>query len=156
MNPVGELKSVRPYLPSIATPQPTIDDDEYWLYCEKRELRIQRCRSCELDRFPPKPLCQRCYSADTEWILLPGSGTIFTYTVVHHVVEDALTGISEYNIVVVDLDGAEGVRLLSNLIDQTPAIGMPVTVAWEQMDGVTLPRFRRRTLDGELSLWRFN
>jgi hypothetical protein len=37
-----------------------------------------------------------------------------------------------------------GVRLVSNLIDAEPAVGMAVTLAWEDGPaGQPLPRFRR-------------
>ncbi len=41
---------------------------------------------------------------------------------------------------------APGVRLVSNLVDGEPAIGLPVEVVFEEVSPeVTLPRFRVRT-----------
>jgi uncharacterized OB-fold protein len=49
-------------------------------------------------------------------------------------------------IAVVALEGGDGVRLISNLVDVDPArlrIGLPVEVVWEDMSAdLAIPRFR--------------
>ena len=48
-------------------------------------------------------------------------------------------------VAVIDLDGAPGCRLVSNVLQIEPEaveIGMPVVVAWDDIDEtVTIPRF---------------
>jgi uncharacterized OB-fold protein len=48
---------------------------------------------------------------------------------------------------VITLEGAGGVRMISNIVEIEPEeleIGMPVTVAWEDMsDDLAIPRFKR-------------
>jgi len=51
-----------------------------------------------------------------------------------------------YNIVLVELPDAGGVRLVSNLVDvpvEEVAVGLEVEVLFEDQGDVTLPRFRR-------------
>ena len=80
------------------------------------------------------------------WKEVSGEGAVFTYTVAYHAVHEALKGFGPYNVVVL-LDGADEVRLVSNLVDVAPAdirIGMPVSVHWDALDnGMVLPRFRK-------------
>lgn len=136
-----------PYLPvGSPLPEPTADDAEFWEACKRREFRFQRCAACRAWRFPPMPLCRECTSPEFNWELVPGRGRVFTYTVVHHIVEPALAGRGPYNVVVVELDGVEGVRMISNLVDVEEdelEIGMPVELVWESVEDMVLPRFRR-------------
>ncbi len=136
------------YLPletPLGTPGP--DEAPFWAACQKRELRIQRCASCGLHRHPPGPFCPRCRSEATEWALVPGTGSVFSYTIVQHAAHPALKQSVPYNISVVLLDAADTVRLVSNVVDVTPedmAIGLRVEVVWEDAaEGRILPRFRR-------------
>ena len=75
-------------------------------------------------------------STASEWSELPGSGTVFTYTVVRQAFIPSLADRIPYVVIAVDLDGADGARIVSNLIDIDPAdvsIGMRVDVVWEDM-----------------------
>jgi uncharacterized OB-fold protein len=50
-------------------------------------------------------------------------------------------------VAVITLEGAGGVRMISNIVDLDPSeleVGMPVQVAWEDMsDDLAIPRFKR-------------
>jgi uncharacterized OB-fold protein len=72
---------------------------------------------------------------------------VFSYTIVHHAVHPALADHLPYNVVLVELPDAGGVRLISNVVD-VPAtdlrVGLEVEVVFEDLDeATTLPRFRR-------------
>ncbi|MCO5063929.1 MAG: OB-fold domain-containing protein [Rhizobiaceae bacterium] len=141
------------YLPStMPSPEPTPDDKPFWEACARRELRIQRCAKCGLFRHPPTPVCGRCGSTSSEWPEVAGTGTVFTYTIAYHPTHPALKGATPYNIAVVLLDGADEVRIVSNVIDAAPeemAVGLPVTLVWEEAgEGMFLPRFRKQVAPG--------
>jgi hypothetical protein len=127
------------------SPDPTTSP--FWDACRKRELRLQRCADCGVFRQPPSPGCPRCGSAHSDWPLLSGRGTVFSYTIVHHAAVPPLAAEVPYNVVVVELDDAPGARLISNLLDVAPddvAVGMRVQVVWDEArPDVVLPRFRR-------------
>lgn len=136
------------YLPDgMPLPQPGPDDQPYWDYCRQRELRIQRCTACGRFRHPPVPVCAQCGSFAHEWARVSGRGTVFSYTVAHHPVHPALKDAVPYNIAVVMLEGADEVRIISNVTDATPEemrVGLPVELAWDATpDGGYLPRFRK-------------
>lgn len=51
------------------------DDGEIW---------ANRCPSCGTVFVPPKGKCIYCYEDINDWVKLPGTGTIETYTVVYY------------------------------------------------------------------------
>ncbi|HXX90815.1 MAG TPA: Zn-ribbon domain-containing OB-fold protein [Acidimicrobiales bacterium] len=118
----------------------------WWQAAADHRLVVQRCLACGATRHPPGPVCPRCRSADAELAVLPGTGTVYTFTVVHQAFIPSLGDRVPYVVAAVDLDGAGGARLVTNLVDVAPEevrIGMPVTVAWEDMGPeLALPRFR--------------
>jgi len=138
-----------PYLPpSMPAPAVTEDTRPFWDACRRRELVVQRCADCGSFRHPPAPVCWRCRSFAHDWVRVSGHGTVFTYAVVHRAPLAALDGYVPFTVVVVALDDAPGVRLVSNLVDATPGevrVGLPVEVLFEEVSPeVTVPRFRVR------------
>lgn len=135
------------YFPSSAPiPEPTIDDEVFWDYCAHHELRVQGCAACGRLRFPPKPRCPHCLSDKTDWIRLPGTGALYTFTVVHHVVEPGLIGIQPYNVAVVTLDDTDGLHMISNVVgvrNDELEIGMRLRLVWDKQGEFDLPRFQR-------------
>nr|WP_281394898.1 OB-fold domain-containing protein [Xanthobacter tagetidis] len=128
-------------------PQPDLDDQPFWDFCKARELRIQACADCGKLRHPPMPACPACRSMRTTWRAVPGTGTVFSFTVCHYPAHASLKDVVPYNVSVVLLDGTDDIRIVSNVIDAEPdeiAIGMRVALAWDEVaDGQVLPRFRR-------------
>jgi uncharacterized OB-fold protein len=134
------------YLPDgMPTPFAGPDDAPFWEACNRRELRIQRCAECGTFRHPPLPICAVCRCTRCEWAEVPGTGTVFSYTIAAHPTHPALRGHQPYNIAVVLLDGAGDVRLVSNVMDvanEDLTIGMRVRLQWDALsDGQFLPRF---------------
>jgi uncharacterized protein len=132
-------------LPGAPPPEPAdADEAAFFAHCDARDLRIQRCAACGRFRHPPGPACPDCRSMEAEWAAVPGSGTLFSYTVAHHAVHPGLKDAVPYTIALVHLDGAGDVRLVSNLIGAAePRIGLRVALAWEEVaPGRFLPRFR--------------
>lgn len=127
-------------------PLPRIDEESkgYWEACQRRELVVQRCGACGTLRHYPRAVCPACLSDAIEWLRCSGRGTVYTFTVTF---QNQAPGFREqlpYVLAYVEL--AEGVRLLTNLVDCAPEavrIGMPVEVVFaDASPAVTLPRFR--------------
>jgi uncharacterized protein len=109
---------------------------------------MQRCNLCEAWRHPPSPACPRCSGTSSRWDLVTGAARLFSYTVVHHAPSVQLVGQVPYNIAVVEFAGMGDARLISNVIDVSPAqlrIGMPLWLVWQNdMQGRLLPLFSAR------------
>ena len=96
---------------------------------------------------PPQPRCFNCQHDGFEWVDLPGTGTIYTFTVVRHPLAPHLADVVPYVSGVVELDGTQGAgaRLIANLVDVDPdtvAVGDKVRVVFDKVsDTFAAPRF---------------
>jgi uncharacterized OB-fold protein len=137
--------SERTFPPGMPVPAITDDTRPFWDACRRHELVIQQCTACATFRHPPTPVCWRCRSFAHAWVRVSGRGRIFSWAVVHRAFLPELDGAVPYTVVVVALDDAPGVRLISNLIEAEPAVDLAVEVMFEDVaPEVTVPRFRVR------------
>lgn len=127
-------------------PRPAITRDLEFFFEGTRngELLVQRCGGCGTLRHPPLPACPHCRSLDWHAVPVAGTGTVFSFVVVHHPQVPAFD--YPLPIAVVALD--EGVRMVGQLVGVAPAdvrIGMPVAAELTAVDDeLTLPFFRPR------------
>ena len=115
-------------------------------------LAIQRCASCGTRQHPPEEVCHSCLGRSFTHDEVAPTGTVYSYTVVHHAATGALASSVPYTVVLVSLDEAPEVRVVGNLLEDASVvggvrIGMPVVAEWEQRvaeDGreVLLPQWR--------------
>jgi uncharacterized OB-fold protein len=122
-------------------PLVTHDNQGFWTAAREGHLVTQRCTSCGRLSHPPRPLCPQCHSLDQEFVDVAGTGTVYSYTILHHPQNPAF----EYPVLAVLVDLDEGPRVLSNLVkcpsDQV-RIGMAVRVLFEPTaDGGAVPVF---------------
>lgn len=120
----------------------------FWDAAKEDRLVAPRCTNCSTFRLPPSAFCFSCQHQDVEWVDLPGTGVIVSYTVVRHPLHPDLAPACPYVSGVVDLDGTQGAgaRMLVNIIDCDPEavrIGDPVEIVWDHVnEEMTTPRFR--------------
>jgi hypothetical protein len=116
----------------------------FWQAAKEHRLVVQRCTGCRHTRLPPAPVCPECRSAASDWKQVSGRGEVYTYTVVHRPI--AAGQQLPYVIAVIALEGADGVRMISNVVGASPdelTIGLPVELVWEDMSTeLAMPRFR--------------
>jgi len=62
------------------------------------------------------------------WTALAGTGRIFTFTTVHFDFLPGVMGATPYDVALIEMDGAEGVRLVGLLALAEPVIGEGVRV----------------------------
>ncbi|HJP66022.1 MAG TPA: OB-fold domain-containing protein [Actinomycetota bacterium] len=136
---------------------PLRDDDSagFWEGALQGELRMQRCGGCGRLRFPPRPMCPWCHSVDSDWQVMTGRGTIWSFVTAHPPLLPAYAALAPYNVIVVALDEDPTLRLVGNLLASkegpineidpaTIAIGEPVRVVFQKIDDSTaLPRWVR-------------
>lgn len=128
--------------PEKPLPYRTSWNTAFWEATKQHEFHIDRCAKCDTPRFPPKPLCSKCWSSEVNRVLAAGTGTVYTYTIVHRAGQPAFQADAPFAIVIVDLD--EGVRVMSNLVNcdlEAISIGMPVRMVWEDGTDVSLYKF---------------
>lgn len=118
----------------------------FWEAARRHQLVAACCADCGRFRMPPTPFCPHCQSQRVEWRALPGSGTLYSYTVVERAILPGMEAHLPYVPAIVSLDGAQDARLITNLVElaiEDIRIGMPLKVVWDaQPDGsAVVPRF---------------
>lgn len=86
--------------------------------------------------------CPNCGADDYAWVETRGTGTVFSFTVMHQVYHPGFTDRIPYIVAVIELN--EGPRLLSNLVGIAPdtaTCGMAVQVTFERRGDFNLPQF---------------
>jgi uncharacterized protein len=130
---------------SVMRPDPVVTPDSafFWEGAARGELLAQRCADCGTYRHPPRPMCAKCLSVNTATVALSGRGCVNSWIVPRH---PPPVGFAEAPIVAL-IDLEEGIRLVSNVVDETPASvanGMAVAVEFvPTAGGHAVPVFRR-------------
>jgi uncharacterized OB-fold protein len=125
---------------------PRLDSDNrfFWTSGADGQLRLLRCQECAAFVHPPRPVCRHCLSEKVRPEVVPGTGTIDTFTVNHQPWRPGLE--VPYVIARVAIDGAPGVYLTTNIVgcpaDAVDA-GDRVRVTFEQQGEVYLPLFEK-------------
>ena len=132
--------------PSAAKPVPVPDDISAPFFDGAREgrLMLQHCAVCDRWSFPVRERCPHCLGAKLGWRAASGRGTLYTFAIMHQVMNPGFAAEIPYNVCQIDL--AEGVRMVANVVgianDQL-RIGMAVQALFEEVGtGVSIPKFR--------------
>lgn len=98
-----------------ARPTPAIDLDAapYFEGLSRRELLLQRCDACGRHRFPPLVACPYCGDARATRVRASGTGSLYSWIVVHRAFSAAFAGDVPYVVGTVELD--EGCRVLARI-----------------------------------------
>jgi len=117
---------------------------EFYDWCKRRELRLQRCKACGAWRHVPQPLCSECHSWEWDWAKASGRGRLFTWCVVFDPPSPVFAKDVPFAGAVVELE--EGPRLVSWVSGVDPMkleAGMPLEVWFDDVTPeVTLAKFR--------------
>jgi uncharacterized protein len=130
-------------MPPASRPAPirTDDNEFFWAAAQEGRLVAQRCAGCGQIRHPPRPMCPRCGSLGHDVVDLAGTGTVYSYSVLHH----PRNPLFDYPVLAALVDLDEGIRLVTNLVNVDPAairIGMPVRVRFaDAADDTAVPVF---------------
>jgi len=52
----------------------------FWDELEQNHLVTTQCQDCNTLHWPPRSFCNKCYSAKVDWVDLPSTGTLITWT----------------------------------------------------------------------------
>lgn len=115
----------------------------FWDACRGHRLIVQRCRSCSKFQTYYRAFCCHCWSRDVEDVDVPGTGTVWAFTIAYQNKTPGWEDFVPYVLAAVELD--EGVKLMTNVINTNPedvSIGMPVRVTFvDATDEITIPYF---------------
>lgn len=133
-------------------PRPVLDalSRAYWEAAGRGELAIQRCEECGHYQHPPRPLCERCASADFGYPAVSGRGHVYSFTTNHQRNVAGFEQAVPYVNLIVELEEQPQLFLLSDLPAGEAdwiAIGAPVEVVFDPIEAaegeaIALPQFR--------------
>lgn len=125
-------------------PEPSLDSQPFWEALKRHSLELQKCATCGKIRHYPRPVCDKCFSMEVEWVKASGKGRVYSWTVSYHPFHPGFKDDIPYILVTVELD--EGVRMISQLKGAEAVeikAGMPVEVFFEDVtEAIALPIFR--------------
>jgi uncharacterized OB-fold protein len=102
---------------------------------DHKRLRGTRCRSCDKVHMPPRPICPKCFSRLDEWVDLPETGTLLTYTIVHSTYGKYYQPMEPpYPLGIIKLDGADTgmCHLLGEVSQEDISIGMRLLAVFRE------------------------
>ncbi len=125
-------------------PLPLITPVSEPFFAAAREGRLH-LQHCPRDGFffYPRSHCPHCLGDDWSWREASPRGKVYAFTIDRSGQDPHQRGFAPITIAVVDLD--DGPRMIGNLVACDEAqlrVGLPVVVAFEQVDGTPLVRFR--------------
>ena len=120
-------------------PVPDPDSAFFWEGLRARKLLLQACGACARHRFPPMPSCPYCGSRIARVAEADGSGSVYSWVVVHRAFDPAFAAEVPYTIATVALD--EGPRLVGHLEAPAPRFGARVRASYVEHGAWTELRF---------------
>lgn len=102
----------------------------FWEGLNENKFMTTTCEKCSTIHFPPTPqLCTNCFGTKINWIELPLSGTISTWTKVTVPPEGFFGEYFLASVIVDKLDKA----ILGRFVDENPKIGDRVEITFENV-----------------------
>ena len=125
-------------------PLPVVDDEEtggFWQAATEHRLVVRACNACGATLHLPKSYCHHCGSWDVGWRDVRPTGSVYSWTVLHHSIHEAFP--APCTVVLVQLDDDTSIRFIGHL-PGTPELrdGMAMRVRFEDLEpGVTIPQW---------------
>lgn len=126
-------------------PEPDAVSAPFWEAAARHELRVARCSVCDRFTAPPDTVCPHCGTTEPDFHFEPvsGRGVLRSWTIVRQALLPGFE--TPYTLVDVELDDADGVRLIGQLVGGRASdlrLAAPMAVAFEDIaPGVAVPAF---------------
>jgi hypothetical protein len=91
----------------------------------------RRCRKCARVLIPPRMQCERCWRPTDEWVTLPGTGTVNTFSLCY--ITWNMIPLKRPQIpAVIEVDGSSGgiLHLLGGVDPRKVKVGLKVRAVW--------------------------
>jgi uncharacterized OB-fold protein len=106
--------------------------EQFYKNISQKRLMGGKCRKCGKIHLPPRPLCDKCLSTEFEWVELPKTGRLLTYTIIH-VAPPQFQNMAPYAVGIVQLEN--GVKI-PGTIKEVPLdkirVGMQLKMEFEE------------------------
>ena len=111
---------------------PPFTIEQFYKYVNEGKLMGGKCRRCGTIYVPSRPLCGKCFSEEFEWIEIPRTGKLLTYTTIY-VAPPQFQEMTPYSVGIAQLEnGSKIPGMMRSIEHEEIKIGMPVTVKFEE------------------------
>lgn len=105
--------------------------EQFYKHVGQSRFMAGKCKKCGKMHLPPRPLCDSCFSNEFEWVEIPQSGKLLTYTVIH-VAPQQFQGMAPYTVGIAEFEyGLKIPGMIKGASDQKIMIGMPLKIDFE-------------------------
>lgn len=116
-------------------PQPDRDSEPFWQAIQAGELRLQKCGGCEVLRWPPRAICNRCFDFDASWQRVEPRGVVVSWVRTHQAFAEAYRDKVPYLVVQVALEEQRDIMLIGGWQgDRDPVAGEQVQACFVTVD----------------------
>lgn len=119
--------------------------EEFYKAISQKRLMGGKCKKCGKIHLPPRPLCDKCLSKEFEWVELPKTGKLLTYTVIH-VAPPRFQGMAPYAVGIVQLEKSVKIPgIIKETLIEKIKVGMQLAIDFEECSSQTQqwPRWPR-------------
>lgn len=106
----------------------------YLAELQQGRLVGRRCHRCDRTFIPPRSFCERCFGVVEEWVTLPDTGTINTFSICH-ITWDMQPADPPLIPAVIEIDGTSPMHGILHLVGGVAAdrvrIGLRVRAVWK-------------------------
>ena len=107
-----------PFLP-LADIETTVENQPFWDALRDNRVSLPWCEACRAFVWYPRAICPGCHTDRITWRDLPGTGRIYSYSVVAKGTgrwKDAGPYVVAYVQLDSGIDGVDGPRILTNIV----------------------------------------
>ena len=106
--------------------------EQFCKFTGRGKLMSGKCRKCGKIHFPPRPMCDCCFSKEFEWTEIPTKGKLLTYTIIH-IAPAQFQSMAPYVVGIVKFEeGAQLPGVVRNVALDAVKVGMDLTVDFEK------------------------
>ena len=111
--------------------QPPFTIEQFYKYINQGKLMSGKCKKCGTIHLPPRPLCDKCFSKEFEWVEISRKGKLLTYTVIH-VAPPQFEQMTPYVVGIIQLEsGLKIPGMIRGTDHEKIEIGMELTVNFD-------------------------
>jgi uncharacterized OB-fold protein len=118
----------------LVKPIPDRDTVDYWQALADGKLVTTHCHDCGQWSWPPRPICSKCHGDNLSLDAVSGTGTVYSWIVVHRSTTPDMMKYAPYTLALVRLDEQADIYIPGRLItDKDVHRGMKVRVIPEKI-----------------------
>lgn len=106
--------------------------EQFYKNISQKKLMGGKCRKCGKIHLPPRPLCDKCLSTEFEWVELPKTGKLLTYTIIH-VAPTQFQNMAPYAVGIIQLEnGVKIPGMIKGVSLDKIKVGMSLKMEFEE------------------------